>query len=100
MEVASCYFNVTSFPLDGQGKAGAVTTVDSATSEFGELPFPDAHLLQEVQWPFSCLPGMSGERQGRFSKLGCSSEKSVNGEHRKKSVLIAAFLQIFICTCV
>lgn len=96
---------MTSFPLDGQGQgpaqAAVVTAVGSATSEFGELPFPNAHMLQEVRWPFSCLPGMSGERQGKFSKIGCSSEKSGNGECRKKNVLIAASLEVFvICVCV
>lgn len=57
-------------------------------TEFQELPSLSARMLWEPSRHCSCLLGVSGDRQGKFSELVCSSEKSVNGEREKKSVLI------------
>lgn len=80
------------FPLEEQGqdpaKAVGVSTMSSATSELWELPFLDAPELQEGCRCYSCVLSVAGNVQGKFPNLVCLSEKSVNGEQKKKRVLI------------
>lgn len=86
----------TAFPLEEQGqdpaKVVGVTTVSSARTELWELPFLNAPELWEGCRRCSCVLSVAGNMQGKFLNLVCLSEKSVNGEHKKKRVLIPVSL--------
>lgn len=79
----------TAFPLEEQGqdpvKVVGVTTMSSARTELWELPFLNAPELWE-----GCRRCSSVAE--KFLNLVCLSEKSLNGEHKKKRVLIPVSL--------